>query len=119
MPNFLDTGNVMNENPLDNALSGVDLAGTDFGNKNENSQGIYGRDRSRPLLEYDKINKLDKLANEQSYNNLEGTDRLEPIDALAGGDGIDLDASGMIGNNKKHIIQIPNQPQDKEGQNNA
>ena len=97
----------MNENPLDNPLSGVDLGGTDFGNNkivNENSQGIYGRDRSRPLLEYDKINKLEKMAGEQSYNNLEGTDRLEPIDGLAGGDGIDLDASGMIGNNKKNMI---------------
>jgi hypothetical protein len=29
---------------------------------------------------------------------------LEPIDGLAGGDGIDLDASGMIGNNKKNMI---------------
>ena len=57
----------MNENPLDNPLSGVDLAGNDFGNNkivNENSQGIYGRDRSRPLLEYDKINKLEKMAGE-------------------------------------------------------
>ena len=41
---------------------------------------------------------------------LDNTDRLEPIDGLAEGadigDVIDLDASGVIGINKKHIIQL-------------
>lgn len=67
---------------------------------NDNSQGIYAGDRSRALLEYDKMNKLEKSAGDPSYKILDTTDRLVPIDGLPGvadiGEGMDLDASGVI-----------------------
>jgi hypothetical protein len=67
------------------------------------------------------MNKLDKSAGDQSYKMLDTTDRLEPIDGLAGGadmgDGMDLDASGVIGNNKKHIIQLNYNEPNRRNQN--